>query len=212
MKKQILFDQWIGEAWKNAKDKIWFWVGLLLLVSLIPNIPSWLEYAVDNNTPSAVATSIIIVATVLSVFLSIVVSLGQIRIFLNQADGKKLTYIDLYQNYKLFWKFFGASILYGLIVIGGFILLIVPGIVWSLRFQFAPWLVVEKKLGPIAALKESARITNSNMWSILAVNTIAGMITIIGLCALLIGIFWAYPTKMILQTRLYRLLSEQSNE
>lgn len=212
MKKQLLYDELIGEAWKKTKDKIWFWVGLLLILSIIPNIPSLFDHLVNKETPLATANIVFGIISVLSMILAIYLSIGEIRIFLNHDEGKKLTYTDLYKDYKLFWKFLSTIILYLLIVLGGMILFIVPGIIWAVRFQFAPWFVVDKKVGPVTALKMSANITNSNMWSLLGLNMIEKMISMIGMFALLIGLFWAYPVMMILQTRAYKILSAQAEK
>lgn len=207
MKKQLLYDELIGEAWKKTKGKIWFWVGLLLIVSIIPNIPSIFDRFVNQETPLTTANIVFGITSILCTILAIYLAIGETRIFLNHDEGKKLTYSDLYKDYKLFWRFLGATILYCLIVIAGMILLIVPGIIWAVRFQFAPWFVVDKKVGPITALKMSANITNGNMWSLIGLNLIEKVILMIGMFALLIGLFWAYPVVMMLQTRAYKILS-----
>jgi hypothetical protein len=53
------------------------------------------------------------------------------------------------------------NILYGLIVAFGLVLLIVPGVGRPLKFGFAPFLAVDDGLDPLAALRESARLTRA---------------------------------------------------
>lgn len=207
--KQLFFDELIGGAWKQAKEKIWFWVGLLILVSLIPNIPTLFNYLVDRDTPSALGAAVVSLTTVLSLLLAIVISIGQIRIFLSHEDKKKLQYADLIKDYKLWLRFLGAMVLYFLVVVAGILLFIIPGIIWGLRFKFVPWLIVDKKIGAIEAFRASAKITNGNMWSVFLMVALLKTISIIGFFALLIGTFWAYPTMMIIEARFYRTLSKQ---
>jgi len=52
-----------------------------------------------------------------------------------------------------------ASIAYGLMVMVGFLLLIVPGIFLALKYQFYGYLITDRGMGPIEALKESGRLT-----------------------------------------------------
>ena len=210
MNKQLIFDQLVGDAWKKTKDKIWFWIGLLIIVTTIPNIPTFFNNFVNQNNSTTAGDIFVSITTILSMILGVYLSIGEIRIFLNHDEEKKLAYSDLYKDYKLFWKYLGTIILYVLIVFAGIILLIVPGIIWATRFQFAPFFVVDKKVGPLTALKMSAAITNGNMWSLIGLSFVLGLIYVIGFFALFVGIFWAYPMIMIIKVRIYKILSEGS--
>ncbi|MEA3324508.1 MAG: hypothetical protein U9Q37_05135 [Euryarchaeota archaeon] len=57
-------------------------------------------------------------------------------------------------------------ILYGFIVVGGLILLTIPGIIWAIKFQFFDYLIVDKGLGPIDALEKSSEITRGVKWDL----------------------------------------------
>ena len=61
--------------------------------------------------------------------------------------------------YQLIHFYFIASLLFFLMVGAGLLLLIVPGVILSLVFWFYGYALVDKRLGPIAALKEGARIS-----------------------------------------------------
>jgi hypothetical protein len=57
-----------------------------------------------------------------------------------------------------------CSLLYGLAITGGMILLIVPGIILSISLLFGPYLVVTDGLGPIAALRQSHKLVWGDWW------------------------------------------------
>ncbi len=65
------------------------------------------------------------------------------------------------------WKYFGVSLLSGFIVSIGFLLLIIPGIIFSIWFGFAAILVVLGNLGPTDALKKSKDLVSGYFWPVL---------------------------------------------
>jgi len=76
--------------------------------------------------------------------------------------------------------FLFGLILYTLITLVGTILLIIPGIIWGIKFQFFGYFIVDKGLEPIEALKRSAAITKGVRWSLLFLAL-----------SLLVSIYWA---------------------
>lgn len=99
---------------------------------------------------------------ILATIFLIIVRIGYNKIFLRISDGEKPKFGDIFKEYSLFWKFLGVSILLPLVVFAGLILLIIPGIIWAVRFSFSPLILVDTKMGPIASMKESWAITRGN--------------------------------------------------
>ena len=84
---------------------------------------------------------------------------------------------------------------------------LVPGIIIAMGLAFVPYLVVERGLGPIDAIKESWRITKGHKWQLfLLVLALLG-INLLGLLALVVGIFVAIPVTMIAFVHAYRTLA-----
>jgi ABC-type Fe3+ transport system permease subunit len=84
------------------------------------------------------------------------------------VSGGLLDFKDTYRTaWKYLAKFFVANFLVGLIVVVGFILLIVPGIIFGVWYSFTLWEVVEKNQTALNALKESKRIVKGKFWKVL---------------------------------------------
>jgi len=79
-------------------------------------------------------------------------------------------------------------ILLGLILIAGFILLIIPGIILGIRLYYTPFVLIEQKLGAIDAIKASWEMTRGHGGQVFLLFLLAIPITIGGFIALLIGV------------------------
>lgn len=71
---------------------------------------------------------------------------------------------------------FVASLLYGLAVGGGLILLIVPGIIFGVWLIFGPQIAIIEKLGPVASLSRSRRLVRGHWWRTAALLTVVSII------------------------------------
>jgi hypothetical protein len=82
-----------------------------------------------------------------------------------------------------------ANLLTGALIMLGFIMLVIPGIIVSCRLAFVGFLVMDKKLDPITAVEESWRMTRGYGWTILGMALLSFFIFIAGLCLLIVGVF-----------------------
>ncbi len=138
--------------------------------------------------------------------------IGLIKIALSFCDEQKPSFATLFDAWDCFWRYVGASILYGLIILGGLILLIVPGIVWAVKFSLCYYFVIDKGLGPIEALKASSRTTMGVKWQLFGFGILCALINLLGMLCLLVGVFATYPTVLVASALVYRQLSAQTPE
>lgn len=66
----------------------------------------------------------------------------------------------------LIMPIWGVSILAGLIIVAGFILLVIPGIIFSIWYSFAVMIVVLEGIRGNAALKQSKQYVRGRWWAI----------------------------------------------
>jgi uncharacterized membrane protein len=148
--------------------------------------------------------------SVLSWFVQTAIGLGLLEVMLEAADGKNPAFNTLFSKIDivLILKYFAASIIVGFAVVGGFLLLIIPGIIVANRLSLVGFVLVDKKnIGPVDAVKESWRITEGNVWNLIGLGLYSIGITILGLLALFIGIFVSAAVVTMSQAFAYRKLS-----
>lgn len=90
------------------------------------------------------------------------------------ADGKKISIAEFMRfDIRKYVFIIVTSILYSLIIAFSFLLFILP-VIWTLAwFALSTLLVVDKNLGPVAALKESKRLVQNHkgkVWGIIGVS------------------------------------------
>lgn len=136
---------------------------------------------------------------------------GFVKILLNIVDGKEVSFQDLLvKDFGHLLNFFLTCLLYSVIVGVGFLLLVVPGILFGLKFLFAPLLAIDKGLGPIEALKESNRLTDGMKWDLIGFFNVVSLVIVIGYAALLVGVLLALPTAALAFIHVYRNLSNNA--
>lgn len=74
-------------------------------------------------------------------------------------------YINL--AYKTSFNVLGSIIIFGLIVFGGMILLIIPSIIWGVKYFFTPMISALEGKKAKEALKESKLLVKGHFWQIL---------------------------------------------
>ncbi len=160
-----------------------------------------LSAVLQSGLVAGLLVFLLIVATLpLSMWLTI----GQLRFFLNVARGQKPDFGDLFRA-KLpeVWPFLGASLLFGLMVWIGSILLIVPGIIVATMFcQFA-YLMADRGTGVFDSFGLSKQLTNGNKMTLfltwLVCGFAAAVITAVtlGIASLATGPFFSMMLAVI---------------
>lgn len=194
-------------AWATFKKRPWFFVGIAAFIVLVSGIISRLTPSQDSAAFMLVAIGFFISA-VINVFLK----MGTINLLLKAHDApSSARFGDLWAPDQ-FWNYVGAAIISGVIIVIGFILLIVPGIYFALRFLFVPYLVVDRKLSPMDALKESSRITKGQKGALLLLLLALLALNILGAIALVVGLLVTIPMTMLSIVHAYRTLEHRASE
>lgn len=144
----------------------------------------------------------IIVNQVLSIFLSI----GVTRIGLNLVSGREFSIGMLFGGGKKLLPVIGASILYGLMVGLGLLLLIVPGIYLAMRYGQYMTAMVDRDLGVMESFRYSSSITTNNRMNLFLLALLSIAITLAGFIALCVGLIFAIPVTWLTWVVAYRWL------
>jgi hypothetical protein len=201
----------ISYGWETFKKRPWILIGGFLLAMIIATVPGMFgpqpEITPDGQIipppPSTYGTLVAIV----SIIVSILVSLGLTTFSLRAHDNIETVQIADLWNPGPFLSFLIAYILTVLAIAVGFLLLIIPGFIVAMGLAFVPYLVVDRGLGPIEAMKESWRITKGHKWRLFLLFLALLGINLLGVLALIVGVFVSMPVTMISFEHAYRTLS-----
>lgn len=121
------------------------------------------------------------------------ISMSTNWVFLRASRKEKFKLTDMFSVFsRNYWNAVGAGILSFLIVIGGLILLIIPGIYFAIKLTFVPYLIIDKKMKVIEAIKSSWALTKGHEWTIFLMWLLGGLIAIAGLVVLIVGILFSF--------------------
>jgi uncharacterized membrane protein len=171
---------------------------------------SWMVWTLDylvrasaDRNPSLSALAILALQAI-----EIALMLGFVHLALRAVDGELVRLRQLLEPLPLFFHYLLAAMLYTLIVAGGLLLLVVPGIIWAVRYGAFAFVVVDRKLDPIAALRASARLTRGHTPRLLTFGLLLLGINVAGALAFGVGLFVTLPTTMIAAATGYRRLAD----
>jgi uncharacterized membrane protein len=136
------------------------------------------------------------------------VGLGLIHVNLKFTTEHTAKFSDLLTKLPLFWTYFISSIYYSCIVLVGTLLLIVPGIIWGLRYQFFGYLIVDQGLKPKVAFQASKKLTHGHLGKLFLFGLVLLGINLLGALALLVGLLVTIPVSLLAIAKVYRLLSD----
>lgn len=194
----------IKYGWETMAKHFWFFAGMLLIVyGLAIGLSLLGQFLIETYLNENGLAEFIF--NVLINVLGIILSIGLVKIALDINENKPVAYKMLFNQWSFFWKYLGGMIVYMLIVMAGFILLIVPGIIWSIKYQFTQYLILEG-YGPIAAIKRSGRITQGHKFNIFLLGLLLALISMAGFLALGVGLFVAQPLVLMAMVYVYKKL------
>lgn len=201
-------------GWTTFKKRPWILIGALALGIIVEGITSVLE---ENTSPHGVVGVLVLL---LSLLISMLYALGQTHFYLRAHDSvEEVRFKDLWHP-KPFLHFLSTSILLWLFIGLPYlalvflnvpevvlVLLIIPALIVSLVFGFAFYLVVDRDLHALEALKESARLTHGHRKELFLLLLAVIGLNIVGLVALIIGLFVTIPVTVLAMIHAYRVLA-----
>jgi uncharacterized membrane protein len=187
---------YIGEAikfsWSTVTSNLGLFIVALLIVCAISMFPALFDS---------------FVAVIVSWLLGMVVTLGIMRMSLKFVDGDRGELIDLFETFPLILSYLVASIVVGVITMIGFILLVIPGIIFGVRLHLYGWAVIDRQAGPFAAINESWEVTRGAFWRLIGFWFVLAGINILGVLALGVGLLVTIPMSLVATAHVYRQLT-----
>jgi hypothetical protein len=148
--------------------------------------------------------SLLISAVILAIFF-VGFDLGFKKIALGLYDRDKSSVKELFSCFSLAPKALVGWILYSLMVWVGWLFFVLPGFIALLRFAFFPYFIIDKHVGPIAALKKSYEVTKHHVWDMFAFWVAIKIVVYFGFLSW-IGIMITWPLSTLAYAFFYRKL------
>lgn len=195
-------------GWSSFKSRPWFFVQILIILlalSISMNIVE--EIIAPLLTPIGNKSLSFALSLVLNAF----TTAGTMVLYLRAHDDVLAAKLANLWQPKLFWRVLGLILVGGALIILGLILFIVPGIIVAIAISFSGYLLIEKKTGVIAAIKESARITKGYRWQLFLLSLVLCGVNLLGALLLLVGLFVTIPVTTLASVHAYRSIQSRQS-
>jgi hypothetical protein len=231
---EINFSKAFKTTWEKFKENLGVFIGLSAILYMVVSILFALGFfgvlalmasgstgldSIDNYDFSGSDLILLIFSMMFTIIATVVIG-SRFMASLTWAalkiieSGKNVSFSDAWEGGKPYYKnFLITSLLAGMIIASGFLLLIVPGVIFLSWYLFATQVAVHKNLSGMEALSESKRILSERGWTVLGyafifglISGAAGIIPILGdIVSLIIGLlqplFFAYLYFAVLKER-----------
>jgi uncharacterized membrane protein len=175
-----------GHGWKTLKK---YFPELLLIgfILILFSLPMGLVNSfVDERSAGYVFFSI------LNVFYGLIImaplSYGADLLCLKALRGEPFNINEIFFAYRRTLQIALANILVGIVVGLGFVMLIVPGIIFACKLSMVPYLMMDKNMEAVEAVRTSWNITKGYSWTIFGMGVISFFVAIGGLILLIVGV------------------------
>ena len=200
-------------AWTKFKEKALFFVGLGVLSCVLGAMGENQSFANFTTSEGFRMSEEFTLLKVLAMLLSTYLGLGIWKICINHMRGEEVQLSDLYTiRFEQFVHYIIASIINLIVVVLGIILFIIPGIHIACRLILMPGYIVDKNESFDMALKSSWNATKGHTMKLFLWMLLACFLVIIGLIALIVGIFVAIPVICLAMAYIYIQLTDTSFE
>ena len=151
----------------------------------------------------------VFVVSMLLLFLSwVVLKIAMVMLVtaLKSVEGEIPGMGDLFASLERGPAYLLALSMYCLVVSGGFVLLIVPGIYLAIRYCLFAQVITDTSASALAALRKAAALAHGNWAPLGALFLIAFLFNIAGVSLLGIGLIISFPVSLLAIAGFYRSL------
>jgi hypothetical protein len=197
----------IGDAISYGWRGFWKNIGPLIVIAIVVFLINLVFSLIASPIDNVVLRTII---QIIGWIVSLLISLGWIRVSLMITSGERPQVSDLFQL-EAFPIYILASIIFGIAAGIGFILLIIPGIIVYLVWGFYGFVIADRGEGVTLgeSFSRSAEITRGHRWQLLGFGIVLLLINLVGLLLCGIGVLFTSGISLVAVGYTYRTLSGQ---
>lgn len=127
---------------------------------------------------------------------------------LQVARGKPAHFEHFTRGFRHYFAIIAGSFLYGLSVVVGLLLFVLPGIYLAARMGLFPYRIMAGHAGPVAALKQSWALTKGHTASLLVYGVLFVLVSIAGALTFGILALVLFPYLFLAYGALYHQIAE----
>ncbi len=209
----VPLDPIMSHAWRVWQANL----GVLVVVTVIVVVATYAiaipqailqEALAQNNAPEGVI-AVAIIGNLLQQLLQIFLGIGQAQIALKAARGMPVSIGDLFGGGPRFLSVFLGNLIAGIVLLVGFMLCIVPGILLAIWFWPFYYLLVDEKASIGDSYGLASTITEGNRGTTVLMWLVSMGIIMLGCLALGIGVLFATPLVSVLWATAYLMMAGQ---
>ncbi len=193
-------------GWGRIKK---FFLDLFLIIIIVAAVyvPLGIIESLDgHDTPGGALLNIFSFAYF--ILLLFPLDLGASWVFLKGVRGEKIDVQDMFSVFENYINVVLAGLLTGAIIGIGLVFLLVPGIIFACRLAFVRYLVMDRKMEPVEAVKESWRMTKGHAGQIFLTGFLAFFVFIAGALCFGVGVIVSWMWVRCAFASMYYAVSE----
>lgn len=182
------FSDAFGHGWKTMM-KYFLELLLVSIIVAVAQIPLGLLQIGEWTHFSPILAIFYLFGLAYVIFVFSVIEYGTDFVYLRAVRDEKFDIKEMFSGFDNYLNVILASLLASAIIVAGFLFLLIPGIIFACKLAFVPYLVMDKKLDPVDAIRQSWEMTKGHGWTIFFMGLVSVFIIIGGLILLIIGVF-----------------------
>jgi uncharacterized membrane protein len=207
----LLKQSWIMT--RGLKSPIWVGVGIMVIILAgLTTATAYLVPPFGDRGFGTVGAWLNIGSQFVSTLLSMIFVAGLMYIAVRRVAGKNYSWKMIFSGFGRLGQIFVASVLMSLLIVIGFLLLILPGIYLTIGYSLTLPLILDKGLGPWAAMEASRRAIHQKWWQVFGLYVVMYVIYFISCIPLGLGMIWTIPMFFSLTGVLYHVLTPAISE
>ncbi len=148
-------------SWKDYKNRFELFFMISVIANAVVLVLQLIQMYIDDTSWFLIVMIVFLIATIyVSVW-------SQAALTLAVRSGEKSDWQSFFKQSQdkvptLFW----ASILTGLVVLVGFILIVIPGVIFAIWFAFTSFFIMYENKGVIDSMKASKELVKDNVFNL----------------------------------------------
>lgn len=200
MKKTFNVTQVLKDSWKLFLANKKFYLKTVLIFGLIAVVADMLS---EDKSGRLVDVVLSLISTVAYWYGTIILMKASLAV----TSGKPITEETSRLSWSVVFSLLAGSILVGIGSFIGFILLVIPGVIFALRASLTQYIILDQNEKAVAAIKKSLALTKGYFWSffrLVIAFVVLGMISVFPLIGL--GFIVLIPVSTLALSLIYRKL------